>query len=141
MIDNGTSNMFFKAVGRTLVVVHNKDYPTDAEWDAYLKLLRDHLRERDRRSIVVTPGGAPSTKQRARMSEMAGDHMAPTSVLTSSTAVQATVGALHLRNPDIRAFAPEDMEGALTHLGLRPDERHEVLSVLPAMQQQVGEQS
>lgn len=131
-------NMAFEVVGRTFVLVHNKDYPTDAEWDAYLQALGAHLSIKDRRSLVVTEGGAPSSKQRTRMSAVVGNSLAPTAVVTSSSAVQATVGALHLRNADICAFAPSDLDGALRHLGLREEERQRILTVLPALQHQVG---
>ncbi len=47
------SSMVFEAVGRTLVLVHNKDYPTDAEWDAYLHALA-------RSSVMGTSGAASS---------------------------------------------------------------------------------
>ena len=132
------SNMVFEVIGRTIVVVHNEDFPTDAEWDPYLEALRAHLSLHDRRSLVVTQGGAPSSKQRARMSAVVGDHSAPTAVISSSSAVQATVGALHLRNAAIGAFAPGDIDGALKYLGLSDDERRQILAALPELQRRVG---
>ncbi len=138
MAEPQTSNMVFEAVGRTLVVVHNKDFPSDAEWDAYLDALRAHISEyADRRSLVVTEGGAPSSKQRTRMTELVSDHAAPTAVLTSSPAVMATVGALNLRNAAIRAFPPDGLDAALDHLGLTAEERQRTAEVLPALQQRV----
>ncbi|MBX5483606.1 MAG: hypothetical protein IRZ16_17425 [Myxococcaceae bacterium] len=131
--------MAFEAVGRTLVIVHNANYPTDAEWDAYLQALLAHVTQwKDRRSLVLTAGGAPSSKQRTRMSEVVGDSVAPTAVLTTSAPVQATVGALHLRNAAIRTFPPDDLDGALAHLGLREEEKKRILLILPGLKQKVG---
>lgn len=138
MVAATVSNMVFEAVGRTLVVVHNKDFPTDAEWDAYLQALVAHLEHGDnRRSLVLTEGGAPSSKQRTRMSALVGDHSAPTAVVSTSAPVLATVRALHLSNPGIRAFDPSDIHGALEHLGLNASEQQKVLAVLPPLQQRV----
>jgi hypothetical protein len=139
MAELKTCNMVFEAIGRTLVVVHSRDFPSDAEWDAYLQALLAHISEwKDRRSLVLTEGGAPSSKQRARMSEVVADSAAPTAVLTGSPAVRATVGALNLRNSAIRAFGPEEIGAALQHLGLGEDERRHIVEALPALQQQVG---
>jgi len=134
------SNMVFEAVGRTLVVVHNRDFPTDAEWDAYLQALEAHLSHRhERRSLVLTEGGAPSSKQRARMSAVINDAVAaPTAVVSSSSAVRATVGALHFSNAAIHAFEPGDLDGAMAHLGLSESERQQILVVLPTLQNRVG---
>lgn len=132
-------NMVFEAVARTLVIVHNKDFPSDAEWDAYLEALRGHLLEwDDRRSLVVTEGGAPSRNQRSRMAALVKDSVATTAVVSGASAVRATVGALNLNNPAIRAFAPDDLDGALEHLGLRESERKDILAVLPSLQRRVG---
>jgi hypothetical protein len=132
-------NMVFQAVGRTLLVVHNKDYPTDAEWDAYLEALIAQVSSQPhRRSLVFTEGGAPSSKQRARMTARVGDAVAPTAVVSSSPAVRATVGALNLHNKAIGVFAPSDIDGALGHLGLKEDERGRILACLPSLQQRVG---
>lgn len=132
-------NLVFAALGRTLVVVHNREFPSDAEWDAYLEALRAHSAEReDRRSLVVTEGGAPSSKQRLRMSAVVGASVATTAVVSSSSAVRATVAALSLQNPSIRAFEPGDLAGALDHLGLREQERREIRAALPSLQQAVA---
>ena len=139
MAEAAKCNMVFEAVGRTLVVVHSKDFPSDEEWDGYLEALRAHISEwKARRSLVLTEGGAPSSRQRTRMTETVGDAAAPTAVVTSSPAVVATVGALNLRNAAIRAFSPEQMEDALTHLGLDASERQRVAAAASALQQRLG---
>lgn len=138
MSESKLSNMAFEPVGRTLVIVHNNDFPTDAEWAAYLEALTAHIAQfKERRSLVLTEGGAPSAKQRARMAEAVRDHVAPTAVVTSSAPVVATVGALHLRNAAIKAFDPDDLDGALAHLTLREEEKKRVLETLAALRERV----
>lgn len=139
MVETKKANMVFEAVGRTLVIVHNRDFPSDAEWDGYLGSLGAQLAQGDeRRSLVVTEGGAPSTHQRARMAAVVGASVATTAVVSSSRAVRATVGALNLSNSAIRAFAPDDLDGALEHLGLSENERQQILAILPSLRRQVG---
>lgn len=138
MDETKRSNMVFEAVGRTLVIVHSKDFPSDAEWNAYLEVLGKHLKLHDRRSLVLTEGGAPSSNQRARMSAIVGESVATTAVVSSSSAVRATVRALNLNNPAICAFAPDDVSGAMEHLGLTESERRQILALLPTLQRRVG---
>lgn len=131
--------MVFEAVGRTMVVIHNQDFPSDQEWDAYLNALREHVALwKDRRSLVVTEGGAPSSHQRSRMFSLVGESRATTAVISSSTAVRATVGALHLQNPAIKAFTPNELDAGIAHLNLRQSERDQILARLPVLRRAVG---
>jgi hypothetical protein len=48
------------------IILHTAEAPSDEEWDFYLRKVEE-LRKSYRGTLAITDGGAPTTKQRARM--------------------------------------------------------------------------
>jgi hypothetical protein len=113
--DNVLTTMAFAAVDDLLVLCHSEDNPSEPEWDRWLatERLRKH-----RALLVVTRGGAPNSKQRARVAEVLGANAGPTppvALLTNSTALRTLMTAftwLLGHQHRMKAFSPEAVEDA-----------------------------
>jgi len=108
---------------RTIVVaLHGRAFPTDAEWDEYLVVVRDAFARHGEsglvRGLAITDGGAPTSRQRALLVEVLRGERAVGSVVTSSRLALGVGRALSWIHPEIKTFAPRDYPRALKHLGL-----------------------
>lgn len=127
----------FKFVGTVSVVVHNAQSPTDAELREYLRAL-ENRDVRTMRSLVFTTGGGPTPAQRKELNRaLNGDH--PTAVVSNGAMVRGIVTALGWFNSKIKAFAPEDVEGAFRYLEIPPSEFELFLREIKVLQAQVGD--
>lgn len=113
------ANMAFEMFPDVAIVVHGAEPPTDAEWDAYLDAyLRDSMGPRP--VFVVTSGGGPNSRQRARMNErLPKARQARAAVLTESHVARGIITALQWVGAlNLKGFAPEDAVSALRYLEL-----------------------
>ena len=105
------------------LVVHPRISPSDSDWDALIsfhgKDLRAMPRDHEVKVLVYSEGGGPNAAQRRRMIQFLEARRSTTAVLTASTAVRAIVTAFSWFRTDIRAFAPHDIAGAASYLGLQ----------------------
>jgi hypothetical protein len=100
---------------------HSSEPPTNAEWDAHLRLLEQTMRAHGSvNTIVLTEGGAPSATQRAALTRVLGKGTTRSAILTRSAAVRAVLTALRLWNPTIVGFTPDELPKAMEFLGLPP---------------------
>jgi len=118
--------MAWRVEGRLNVVVHGPKSPTNLEWTRYLGDLRV-LKGKALRVIVFSHGGSPDGAQRRQLTAAFDNELKePVALLTESILVRGIVGALRWFNPLLRAFDPNDLTGACSHLDLSVDERDRV---------------
>jgi hypothetical protein len=115
-------NVAFKLIGTCFLTVHGANAPTDAEFEPFLALFKscplEHLRV-----LSFSLGGGPTAAQRRLVNEALRGQQIPVAIVTEARLVRGVVTAMSWFNKSQRAFAPEEMEEALTHVHV-PRERH-----------------
>jgi hypothetical protein len=111
-----------------LAWLHTEQRPPDAEWDSAVAEIARRLDEGDGgsraalRGFVVSDGFSPNTRQRDMLHEEVCHHvpLRASVVLASMDQPLARGVATALRwiNRNYGFFAPEDVDGALAHIGL-----------------------
>jgi hypothetical protein len=109
------------AGGGLMLLAHTTRPPNDAEWDPYFRELVKHD-PKLLRNLVFTDGGAPSGAQRKQVNDFLNGQASTAAVVTMSTMVRGVVTALSWFNAQVKAYSPNDLGGALQHLGVRPHE-------------------
>ena len=71
-----TTDMAHAVVGDVVVTVHTATAPSDAEWNAWMNAVRSIPIDR-LRVLVFTDGGAPTTLQRAGMTDYFNERKVP----------------------------------------------------------------
>lgn len=115
--------MVHQRIGNIFVLAHTQDGPDAAEWNAYL----DDLERRATnvgavRTLVVTEGGGPDTRQRTRLNEILAGAPTLAAIVTDSLVARGIVTALGWFNPDIRPFSLASLSEAMRYLGLTDGE-------------------
>jgi hypothetical protein len=114
-----------EAKGSLVVYVGTGAPPDDAEWDAYLELVKSvGLRWQSVRIAVFTArdGGAPNALQRKRSAALTRLFRHEVIVISESLVARAAVTALRWLGVEIRAFAPSRQTEAFQQLGTTPEE-------------------
>lgn len=112
--------MLFRYVERVAVMVHTADTPDLDSWRAYCELI-PRVRSEVKGVLVFTLGGAPNSKQREQMRlALGGLPSPPVAILTTmSPIVRNIITSLNwFFGQSLVAFAADDVDGALRHLGL-----------------------
>jgi len=122
-----SKNMLWFREKNVVLVVHTAAEPSDAEWGAYIAVLRE-VRPPDLNIFVVTDGGAPNAKQRAALKAYQEGAQPPTAVVSTSRAVRGVVTAISWFNAHIVAFQPIEIDRAFDHVGVAAKERREWLA-------------
>ena len=137
-------NMAFGKVAACFVLVHTKQPPSDAEFEAYIQFLEQHAGDGgDLRVLVITEGGAPTAAQRMQMNEAQNAAMLDRSIsfrvstVTDSVFVRGVVTALSWFHPVYRAFSPAEMKQALAYLDIPPESFDEVIRVVDRLKGQL----
>ena len=99
----------------SVFVVVGPTTPAESEWNL---LVEAHRRERHQRTLVVTAGGGPTAAQRKAILDVSGGKGLPAAILTDSVMVRGIVTALSWFVPRVRAYPPDDLQGALAHLDM-----------------------
>jgi hypothetical protein len=106
--------------------LHTEQDPSDAEWTAGCQAFRQ-LRKQcgehtaSLRTLVISDGGAPNTRQRAQFfrPNVGGRHRASViSVALSNPVKRGIATAITWLNPHFRAFEPSHWAEAFAHVGL-----------------------
>lgn len=125
--------MHWRVIPDVVAVAVNTDLdPSDEDWDAYLADVIAHVGGL-KGVLVYTPKSGPSAPQRARANAAFEKSKAdvPTAVMTGSRVVRGIVTALTWAlGGKIKAFAPNDFQGAVEYLGLEPDDQLKTKVVL-----------
>lgn len=99
----------------TAVVVVGPSTPDDAEWELLVVAMR---KERHQRTLVVSAGGGPSAAQRKAILDASGGKGLPAAIITDSVMVRGIATAIAWFVPDVRAYAPGELQAALKHLDI-----------------------
>lgn len=123
-----------------MVLVHDMQAPSDAEWSRYMAQIEAHSAA-IRGFLVVSNGGGPTSTQRhvlKKTLERTGLSARPTAVVSSDRLTRGIVIALNLFVPNIRAFRPDVLEQALTHIQATDPDRAALLAEVEWLRQQVA---
>jgi hypothetical protein len=129
-------NLLCRYTERFAVVVHAENPPSDAEWNA---LLDEYLTKPGVAHVLVySAGGAPNAKQRVRLTSVLSLRGGSVAVLTPSKLARAAGMALNLFRPEIRVFAPSELDLAFDYLGANEVERAMLARVLDEVKAELG---
>jgi hypothetical protein len=129
-------------VRSAMLLVHGLEAPTAEEWNEYLKLIVDS-RALVTQVVVHTDGGGPNPKQRDEVQSLYNTYKPaapPVAVLSNSVMARGIVTAISWRygREKIRAFAPAELDAALSWLRLDKLTLEEVTRALPLLRARVG---
>src|SRR5262245_13316590 len=108
-------NIAIKVVDRLFIVVYGTHDPSDAEWDAYLALVKQHGIERTMQ-LIVTDGSGPNLTQQRRLTDLLDGRPVPVAVVSGSARIRVMVTALSWFNRKIKAFQPAGLHDAIDYL-------------------------
>jgi hypothetical protein len=118
--DTVLETLAFAAVGELLVLCHSIASPSDHDWDFWIEREK---RKEHRALLISTHGGAPNSRQRARLAEASAKKVLrpPVALLTDSALIRSVMTAfawvLGKRQP-MSAFPPTGIDEALSWLGV-----------------------
>ena len=135
--------MAFMRSDTVLLAVHAKTPPDDEDWEAYVQFCKK-LPSNCRKTVVLTRGGGPNSKQRRRLqTEFLNSVEMKVAVVTDATMVRGIVTALGWFNPLIRAFAAHEANHnsgvweAMDYLGVDRPSAERIVRELVRMQMTV----
>jgi hypothetical protein len=128
--------LVWRYTARFMVVVHSEYPPSDAEGTALME--EWEARPELARSLVYSEGGAPSLRDRARITNLLRERGGAVAVVSESPFARAAGRALNVFRPEIRVFRPNDLESAFDYLGATAGERKEMLRVLDELRAELG---
>jgi hypothetical protein len=121
--DTVLRTLAFTAEQDLLVLCHTSEPPTDAEWETWLTR---EVRREHRGLLISTDGGAPNSRQRARVAEAtAGKGRRPgVALLTDSAFIRSVMTAfawmLGKEHP-MKTFPRTAVEEAVVWLGVKAE--------------------
>jgi hypothetical protein len=120
-VDAAMQHMVSEKVGATLLVLVQDDQaPSNAEWDAFLGLLRANLP--NVKILVVTKGGGPDEKQRKRLELTLGRSRFRVAVVSDSVKVRFVAAMIALFHKEHRSFTSAQTQEAYAHLEMTRSE-------------------
>lgn len=134
-------NVSAAVVGETVVLVSNAKAPEQAEWDAYLAKLGEHLDARagkPGRLIVFAGGGTPSSSMRLGLRKTIAERPMKTAVVTDSAVVRGIIGVFSLFVKGTRPFAAREWMGALEYVGFPFEKQGELTEAVTKLNAEVG---
>jgi hypothetical protein len=109
--------MLSRSLGGGLVLcLHAEQSPADEDWNHILDLFRAVPDLDQGKVLVLTLGGAPDARQRARLNTVVGDKKPRIAVLTPSALARAAGTAISWFIPTLKMFDVQHLERALDHL-------------------------
>jgi len=124
-------NLVVRRVGPLMVMVQNKETPSDGEWDEFLSLLVEHRAELPKlKLLVTTAGGGPSATQRKRLENALQGTPMRVAVISDNMKVRFVASMIALFHVDHRSFLTTELEEAYDHLQLTSIERRHVQAVV-----------
>lgn len=125
---------------KLLLVAHTTKSPSEEEWDGWNALLLESVGGKKERlgemvNLVLSDGGAPTSMQRTRNSQLLTEsgEMPRVAVVSDGLALRTLVRGLSLLMPTMRSFAPADFEPALEYLGFPKGSARHVLAGCEAL--------
>lgn len=123
--------------GGLMLLAHSTRAPSDAEWELYLAELRKHD-PTTLKTLTFTDGGAPNGAQRTLVNEHLNGRTSTAVVVTASRLVRGVVTALRWSNPTLKAFPPDDVDGALRYLGVSEGDASRVHREMQVLRRRLG---
>lgn len=107
---------------RFVLVWHGTESPSQAEWDAAVRVVGQHA-SRPLRVMVFTDGGGPSISQQQQLLQALSGKSPLVAVLSDHVGVRFVASSLALFMKRIRTFRADEISLACEHLGLDGAER------------------
>lgn len=127
-------------VGDLMIMVHTARPPSASEWADYISAVASHDPTK-MRTLCFTDGGAPNSPQRKEVTATLGGHASRGAIVSASMMVRGVVTALAWFNPLIRAFSPNEIEGAVQYLGVPAEELPHVWAEVRRLRDKLGDQT
>jgi hypothetical protein len=130
-------NVAYRFLGNLVILVQNKDSPSE---DEVLKML-DDLKGQDLtrlRILVHTQGGGPSLAQRKILNEALAGCSLRMAVISDAKMVRGITTALSWFNPDIKLFSTQQLPDALKYLAVPPEELNTIRRELELLQKELN---
>lgn len=134
-------NAMADVVGETVILVVSDQAPAQAEWEAYLKKLGEHLERRagePGRLLVFPGGGTPTSVQRLGLRTTIAGRPLNTAVVSDSVVVRSIVGVFSLFVAGTKPFASTDWKAALAYVGFPTEETPSLLAAVRKLNDAVG---
>ncbi len=124
-------------VGATLVMVQNSQPIADAEFDAFLKMVRNGNQTG---VLVWAPKTGPTSAQRAKGRQaLQGREKRAIAFVTGSSLARGAVAMTNVFVSDqIRTFAPDEFEAALKHARVASEDLAGVAEAIARLRALVG---
>lgn len=126
------------------VLVHAEVEPRESDWERIVErwgrfTRRVRSRGKQPLCLVISRGGeGPNANQRRALDAINSKARPRVAVATGSSVARGIVTAISwFGHTEIRAFHPDDLEGALRFLGIPPSERATVEGAVAAAQAQL----
>lgn len=130
-------NIAFEIEGDLMVAVYGEVDPTHEEHAKCLQILRS-IDLGKLRVLILSKGGGPTPAQRKDMNDIVRGYDIPVAVMSTSRVARGVTTALSWFNKNMRSFSPDQMEEALRHLGVPPDELVPIRSLMIRLDSEVG---
>jgi len=116
-------NVAWREVQGIRVAHHNKDAPTELDWNDVLAWTRDRCAKPGvAKFLIVSDGGAPNARQRTEFARAVERRETRTAIVTGSAIARSILTAMQWFTPTIRGFAPADLHAAFAYLEIAPAE-------------------
>ena len=133
--------MSFRLVHDVMVLVHGETEPRDDEWANYIAVVKVAIAKRAVRVLLVlSRGGGPNAKQRARIVEAYQGSNVYAAICTSSAVargVTTAIGWIYKANL-MRSFPSGQLNEAMTHLGIPTGLQSTVRATIHGLEGAIG---
>jgi len=134
-------DMTFARDGDLMILVHNTNDPSAADWARYCAAVKTAQRSDEPviGLLVISEAGGPNAKQRAEVIEAFGPRRAPTAVCSNSALARGITTAIAWLYPKLMmSFRYEDVERALDGLGIGRNRHATLLARVLEFQREIG---
>jgi hypothetical protein len=140
-VEPATGSLGFELLPEELCIVFYKgvgDAPAE-RWNGYVDLISAMAHHGSRlRFLVQNDDGQVPTAVQTRASDLMRGHTPRVAMLSSATSMRFIVSAVVMWNPQIRLFAPSELDAALAHLNADAKERSAFRAALDRVRTNVG---
>ncbi|HTU60550.1 MAG TPA: hypothetical protein VMF89_18995 [Polyangiales bacterium] len=119
-------SMLIERVAGLIVAVHDEQNPSESDWDAYVALVKESLKDGAyfRGVLVTSLGGAPNAGQRKSLQTIADSQVYRTCICTDSVVARGVIIAINwLFSTPMHALPYRDLDRALEILEVPLGER------------------
>jgi hypothetical protein len=125
-----------------LVALNGSDFPTNAEWQVYLRLGQQIIDETppggDLYALSFSDGGGPTAAQRRAAVTLIGDRTLYGALVTVSRLARGIGAIFNFLHPQFRVFAPRDLRRALAQVRVPDGEIPSLMAAVHAADEDMG---